>query len=627
MGKRRTVVVISTSSSSSSEENDGGRGSSGSRSRSASISRRKPRKGMTKRGRVSNEESMKVKVEFDILSEDFSECLNDFNLMSGLTTYDRKELWVDKHKPRSLADLAVHKKKVEEVKKWLDERVKISKQPSWGNHTLVLTGQAGVGKSATIHVIASELGAVLYEWTTPTPTLWQEHVHNVNSGVHYISKLEEFENFVEKIRKYSLLQSISSAEPRKPIILLIDDIPMTNGRVAFVRLRKCLTDLTRWTQVPTIILITQCHKTESTGSSAFCWEEVESSLQGAGAHKVTFNPVTVNSIKKSLVRICKEEKCDVTAELIDQIAKASGGDIRHAITSLQYYTIKPECCPFSGSTLSATQSELKSNKLECSLVSRQEERSLNCMVSFPYGKDETLTLFHALGKFLHNKRLAHDVVDQEPDSYTLQEKLRRNPLKMDDPEKVLSQAHGQARSVVEFLYENVLDFINDDAVESASLVISYISDADCLLASNLLSSSCLVKNVRHESESLAHGIATSVAVRGVLFGNSQPSPSRWHTIRSPRVWQIEQSFRFNKDQMLKERFENIRTSGSYMLSDIATDFRPTAKYLTSQKVVGIHTCEELLQDDDVEDYSDWSNIDNSEGMNSDNNEEDDIEDW
>ncbi len=40
------------------------------------------------------------------------------------------------------------------------------------------------------------------------------------------------------------------------------------------------------------------------------------------------------------------------------------------------------------------------------------------------------------------------------DSFPMKEKLRRNPLKMDIPEKVLSQAHGKVRTVADFLHEN-----------------------------------------------------------------------------------------------------------------------------------------------------------------------------
>lgn len=36
---------------------------------------------------------------------------------------------------------------------------------------------------ATIHMIASHLGATLHEWNTPTPTIWQEHAYNCNAGI------------------------------------------------------------------------------------------------------------------------------------------------------------------------------------------------------------------------------------------------------------------------------------------------------------------------------------------------------------------------------------------------------------------------------------------------------------
>lgn len=36
---------------------------------------------------------------------------------------------------------------------------------------------------ATVYAVASNLGAQVHEWNTPTPTIWQEHLHNSNSGI------------------------------------------------------------------------------------------------------------------------------------------------------------------------------------------------------------------------------------------------------------------------------------------------------------------------------------------------------------------------------------------------------------------------------------------------------------
>lgn len=112
---------------------------------------------------------------------------------------------------------------------------------------------------------------------------------------------------------------------------------------------------------------------------------------------MAFNPVTVNSIKKTLSRICREEHKTVTAEQNDLIAKASGGDIRHAILSLQYFCLKPN--PMLSLSLSdgtPTYSEERSKMYDGN--------------SLPFGRDETLSLFHALGKFLHNKRAPQNSV-------------------------------------------------------------------------------------------------------------------------------------------------------------------------------------------------------------------------
>lgn len=58
----------------------------------------------------------------------------------------------------------------------------LNQQGGLRNNVLLVTGQAGVGKSATIHLIASILGLTVYEWNAPIPTVWQEHVHNSSSG-------------------------------------------------------------------------------------------------------------------------------------------------------------------------------------------------------------------------------------------------------------------------------------------------------------------------------------------------------------------------------------------------------------------------------------------------------------
>ncbi|KAK6237308.1 hypothetical protein QUC31_002777 [Theobroma cacao] len=603
MGRRNTIVI------SSSDDEDYEPSSRMKRSYEkpklrSSVTRTNPSRAKKPRLSRLSRESSNVD-EMRLAFEDFDEVLNGFKVSAVYRRSNSKELWVDKYKPRSMEELAVHKKKVEEVKSWFEERLRTPKGEI-GSSVLIISGQAGVGKSATVRLIASQIGAQLCEWNTPTPTIWQEHVHNLSagiSGINYTSKLDEFESFVERVRKYGLISSSFNGKSESSIILVIDDLPVTNGRAAFERLRRCLVLLVRSTWVPTAILITDYGDADSPGLIARWLEELQSSLESAGARKVSFNPITNNSIKKILSRICRQEHCNVAAEDIDLIAKASGGDIRHAITSLQLYCLKPDVeydLPASNSILSYPKENAN------------ELNAFNGGFSSQYGRDETLTLFHALGKFLHNKRETENVAGLDQNAFCVGEKFSRLPFKMDSPEKILCQAHGQSRPITDFLHENVLDFLSDEAMDDAWAVASYLGDADLLLASFR---GMLAKH--SETENVLQSAAASVAVRGVLYGNFHPSPSRWHAIRKPKLWQIEQSLSHNQNEMLRQRFIVYGGSSLSEVSSIATEYTPALKWL------GYRTSGGLETRDSDNDSSQRMSIDEQESEISD----DDIEDW
>ncbi|KAF9618415.1 hypothetical protein IFM89_001138 [Coptis chinensis] len=591
--------------------------------------------------------------DFDALCDDFTKQQPLFappGLNNNKTT--RELLWVDKYRPHSLLDLAVQNNKVifsslslsciisfpnsllqvQQLKTWLKQRLLTPKEKLHG-HVLLITGQAGVGKSATVHVIASHLGARLFEWNTPTPTLWQEHVYNLRSGLYYMSKLDEFESFVERIRKYPLLPLFSIGGSVEPSILLIDDLPLINGKLGLGRLRKCLHTLVGSTQIPTVILITEYAKSDSSNSATRDLEDIQSSLENAGACKMAFNPLTVNSIKKTLSKICREEQCNLEAEQIDQIARVSGGDIRNAITSLQYFCLTP------GQLLSSNTNHPKDKAAEL--------RMPNDGGALSFGREETLSLFHALGKFLHNKRESVNTVasgwglmpfilgllkwwvavhrdggvgvgSAGQNQYLLREKFARLPLKMDAPEKIICQANGEARLITDFLHENVLDFLSDEAVDNAWTVASYLCDADNLLA-NFQGSTWSRMTNNYELESIRQSAAASVAVRGVLFGNSHPAPSRWHAIRSPKIWQVEQSSRHNKNEIVRQRYEACN-SVSYDLCVMATEYKPLLRWLKGGALKHPQTNQERMQDCQIdEDMLDCDRLDSSEN--------DEIEDW
>lgn len=111
---------------------------------------------------------------------------------------------------------------------------------------------------------------------------------HLQSGIQYTSKLDEFENFIGRMRKYGVIPSCFPGDSKKPVILLIDDLPLTNGKAALKRLQNCLHLYVQSTQVPTAIVITDCAKVETTDLTVRYLEDLQLCLENAGACKVTF---------------------------------------------------------------------------------------------------------------------------------------------------------------------------------------------------------------------------------------------------------------------------------------------------------------------------------------------------
>uniref|UniRef100_A0A5B7BVV3 Uncharacterized protein n=2 Tax=Davidia involucrata TaxID=16924 RepID=A0A5B7BVV3_DAVIN len=190
---------------------------------------------------------------------------------------------------------------------------------------------------------------------------------------------------------------------------------------------------------------------------------------------------------------------------------------------------------------------------------------------------------------------------------------------MDAPEKVLCQAHGQARPIADFLHENVLDFLSEEAIDDASVVASYLSDADFLLASL---SGILTRN--YAAENVVQSAAASVAVRGVLFGNFHPSSSRWHAIRRPKLWQVEQSLWHNKFEMVNQGCVAYNGVSLSSLSVIATECKPVRKWLGFRASEGLEAPQASMKGNMVKD----DNLDSTSLSDRDNESSDDeIEDW
>lgn len=136
--------------------------------------------------------------------------------------------WIDKYSPDSKEELCVHKKKVDEVQKWLEFQLSFNDQPKG---FLLLTGPCGSGKTATIRALCSEKNIEVCEWTNPVnenTILGQTHGISV-----YTPILAPFEQFLHQTKRYSSIEFSADGQntrkfARKKLILIEDIPPLTD---------------------------------------------------------------------------------------------------------------------------------------------------------------------------------------------------------------------------------------------------------------------------------------------------------------------------------------------------------------------------------------------------------------
>jgi len=186
--------------------------------------------------------------------------------------------------------------------------------------------------------------------------------------------------------------------------------------------------------------------------------------------------------------------------------------------------------------------------------------------------DTGLSLFHALGKLLHGKRLPPDggahaeerdgaagaaaagwmslpalrgagVPAAEPLPPLLLSQHLRRPPSASDPEATLGRAQLDADSVSAFLQENMCDFIAEERIEDAAACADYLSHAQLLGAQQRTRPS-----MGYLTDAGPFDVASSVAARGVMWANSSPL-SRWQPLRGPGLWAAEKATRFNAEQL------------------------------------------------------------------------------
>ena len=456
---------------------------------------------------------------------------------------------------------------------------------------LLLVGPPGSGKSAAVRFIVSEAKRKVHEWHAPVPTLWEEHKHLNNSGFtnsgKYMSKLDDFAAFVQCASRYAPLnftQSFSTSnassfqseqlkgtegaggastasnhKSTSPPILLVEDLPTGGSDDNVKRICELLQRLCRESRVPAVVMVSEEDAGGVGGLGGGAWaggggaggggadpstsntfgnrlnaRRIVSIMEQSGAEVVAFNPATTPKLVKALSYVANAENVDVSDDRLHAIAVAAEGDVRCALASLQMFAAGRTSTVVAGTNDKTSKGKGK-KRGRGENVEKTEKNSAENKTQIGdknaadgARRDRGLSMFHALGKILYNKRDEEDtsttgdkstasgglngagrsVAGIESDNalsgtsnaspfssgkptrdsdgtlrfgscaapFSLHSTFTRGSTKY-DPEDILQRARFGADRATTFLFENFPEGLRDDAVFDLAVGTEYLSDA------------------------------------------------------------------------------------------------------------------------------------------------------
>lgn len=451
------------------------------------------------------------------------------------------EPWVDKYKPETQHELAVHKKKIEEVETWLKAQV-LEAKPKQGGSILLITGPPGCGKTTTIKILSKELGIQVQEWVNPILPDFQKDDYkellNLESNfsvVPYQSQIAVFNDFLLRATKYSKLQMLGDDLTTDKKIILVEDLPNQFYRDSNA-LHGVLRKYVQIGRCPLVFIVSDSVSGDSSQRLLF----PKSIQEECSVSSISFNPVAPTIMMKFLNRIVtieaskNGEKITVPNKTcLELLCQGCSGDIRSAINSLQFSSSKGENKSWSKKKRMSLKSDAaisksKQKKKNNSTLENQEIQAIG-------GKDVSLFLFRALGKILYCKRAP--LTESDPPRLPPHLSEHDRDTLLVQPEEIVEMSHMPGDFFNLYLHQNYIDFFTevDDLVRASE----FLSFAD-MLGGNW------------NARSLLRDYSTSVATRGVMhanksrgFAHCQGGASSFRPLHKPQWFLIHKKYREN----------------------------------------------------------------------------------
>ncbi|KAE8449205.1 hypothetical protein EG329_008372 [Mollisiaceae sp. DMI_Dod_QoI] len=418
--------------------------------------------------------------------------------------------WADRFAPVNLDELAVHKKKVSDVRTWLENVL----NGRMRQRLLILKGGAGTGKTTTIQLLAKAMDCEVLEWHNP--------VGSVASSDGYLSMSAQFEEFMGRGGKFGQLDIFSadgavlSKPETKPLdrrknIILIEEFPNTFTRSS-TALQSFRSSILQYLAAntphlsmmsnyysdelvtPVVVIISETLLTTTSASAdSFTAHRLLGAeiLQHPGVGVIEFNAIAPTILAKALETVVQKEsrKSGRRKTPGPMVLKKLGeiGDIRSAVAALEFLCLRGDTDGDWGAKVAFSKTKKTSKDVA---LTKMEEDSLELVTR----REASLGIFHAVGKVVYNKRdevptaeSNGEDVEKLPEFMSLHSRPYRSQVVVND---LIDETGTDTSTFVAALHENYLlscdaspssyDFSSLDHVNGC---IDALSDSDLLCPS------------------------------------------------------------------------------------------------------------------------------------------------